>query len=229
MKRIILFCCVLINSIFFVAQNRIYDTGMWLSIGANYKLNSKISFSLLSRVRQYENFTETNSWYIDFGQAYKYKDFKVSIHYAFNPTKTLENYFRNIHQYYIRVDYKKDINKFLSIQKRIIFQHATHRFLSDLQDNGYKPYYRTDLRLRMGVRFKTSARSNIFLHDEIMFTLSRIPLEITRNRVYTGYQKKLSEKLETKLYFVVQSSFHKRNSPNITYCIIGCDFIFSLN
>ena len=64
--------------------------------------------------------------------------------------------------------------------------------------------------------------------NQILYELeSRIPLEITRNRIYTGYQKKLSEKLETKLYFVVQSSFYKRNSPNITYLIIGCDFMFS--
>ena len=225
MKTIILFFCVLINFIL-IAQNRIYDAGMWLSMGANYKLNNKISFSLLSRVRQYENFTETDSWYIDFGQAYRYRNFRVSIHYTFNPTKTLENYFRNLHQYYIRFVYKHDINKYLSIQNRIIFQHTTHRFLSNIQDNGYQPYYRTDLRLRTGIRFKTSARSNIFLFDEIMLTLSRIPLEITRNRVYTGYRKKISKKLENKLYFVVQSSLHKRNSPNVIYFIIGYDLVF---
>lgn len=210
------------------SQNRINDAGGWLSLGAKYELNSKQEVTGMLRFRQYENFTMLNSWYVDVGYAYKISEvLKVSIHYALNPTRTKDNYFRNLHQYYIRADYKKFINKYFTICNRLIIQH-TNRFIVDM-DNGYKPYYRTDFRARLGFSYHLSAASNIFFHNEWMYTLSEGPVELKRNRVYTGYEKEVNNFLSVKIYFVLQSSFHKQKSPNTNHFIYGIDLNFKLN
>ncbi|MCX7728030.1 MAG: DUF2490 domain-containing protein [Bacteroidia bacterium] len=210
------------------AQNRINDAGAWVSIGFNYKVNQNQQIKLMGRIRQYENFTETNSWYTDIGYEYKINSLiKISLHYAFNPTRTRENYFRNFHQYYIRTDFKKFINKYFTLYNRIIFQH-TNSYIVDI-DDGSKPYFRTDFRERVGVSYHLSSTSNIFLHNEWMYTLSEYPVELRRNRLYTGFEKDINEVVNTKLYFVLQSSFHKRKTPNTNHFIFGFDINFTIN
>jgi len=229
MKKIRWIFIIMFFSYSFCAQNRIYDAGGWFSLGAGYKLNNKISFTVSSRIRQYDNFTRTNSWYIDLGQSFKIKDIRISVHYAFKPSRSMENYFRNIHKYYILFFKKYDINKYFSCMTRIILQHSTHRFITDFQDNGYLPYYRTDFRIRPGIRYHLSSRTYVYVQDEVMITLSRNPYEISRNRIYSGYTTKIFQNMQTEFYVVVHSSYHRRNKPNMTIFILGCDIIFDLN
>jgi hypothetical protein len=220
----------LIFSCCLFSQERIKDVGGWLSLATNYKFNQKQSISIMGRIRQYENFTQTNSWYVDIGYSFKFANtLKVSVHYAINPSLTSQNYFRNIHQYYLRIDYKKFINKYFTFYNRIISQHSTHLFLTDFNDNGYKPYYRTDLRERTGFSYNLNSSSEIYLHNEWMFTISQNPVELRRNRLYCGYEKKVNDKISYKTYFVLQSSFHKRKSADRDYFIFGLDINFNLN
>lgn len=228
MMRILLLILIFVVSV--SAQNRIQDAGAWLSVAASYKVNQGQELTAMGRIRQYENFTRLNSWYIDVGYAYRFtENFKMSLHYAFNPSVAVQNYFRTIHQYYSRMDYRKFMNKYLTFHNRIILQHSTHRFLTDFTDNGYKPYYRTDFRERLGASYNLSATSEIYVHNEWMFTLSQSPIELRRNRLYVGYEKQYSKKWAVKYYFVLQSSFHKRKSPDRDFFIFGIDMNFELN
>ncbi len=228
MKRIHLLIFPMSGSFFFYSQNRINDAGAWLSLGANYKTYSNQAVSVMFRFRQYENFTQLNSWYVDIGYAYRIlSSLKLSLHYALNPTQTRYGVFIPLHQYYIRMDYRKFLNKYFTFYNRVIVQH-TNRFIADI-DNGSKPYYRTDFRERVGIGYNISSSSNWFLHNEWMYTLSEIPVEMRRNRLYIGYEKEFNSLLSIKWYFVLQSSFHKRKSPNTNHYIFGMDLTFNLN
>lgn len=220
--------CFITHLTLLFSQNRINDAGAWLSLAVSYKTSSNQELSVMARYRQYENFTQANSWYVDMGYAYRISPaFKLSLHYALNPTRTKENIFIPLHQYYLRMDYRKFINKYFTFYNRIILQH-TNRFIADI-DNGSKPYYRTDFRERMGISFNLSSVSNIYLHNEWMYTLSEIPVELKRNRLYIGYEKVFRSTFSAKWYFVLQSSFHKRKNPNTNHFIFGMDLNININ
>lgn len=229
MKKNLLYILIVLPTLIF-SQTRINDAGAWLSAGVTYKMKSHQDIKIMSRFRVYDNFSELNSWYIDAGYGYRFSSsFKLSLHYAFNPTLTLQNYFRYLHQYYIRADYRQFINKYWTLHNRIIVQHTTHRFVTDIQDNGYKPYYRTDLRERVGFSYNLSSSENIYIHNEWMITLSDNPVELRRNRLYAGYEKDINNFTNIKCYFVLQSSFHKRKSPNTNHFLFGIDLNFMIN
>lgn len=230
MPKIIVIGTLCISFLLCSGQTRVSDVGMWLSLAVQKDVSSKQWISIMGRIRQYENFSRMNSWYMDAGYGYKlHRNFKFSLHYALNPSLTSRLYYRNLHQYYLRLDGRHFINKYFTFYSRIILQHTTHRFFTDIQDNGFKPYYRTDFRVRIGGAYNLDARSRIYLHDECMYTLSAIPIELRRNRVYAGYEKSISKMVEVKIYFVVQSNFHKRNNFNYDYFILGCDWTFKWN
>lgn len=229
MKKIFLYILIILPNLIY-SQTRINDAGARFSIKLRYKLNEKEYLNLMYRTRILENFSELNSWFIDAGYGYKINnDLKISLHYRFNSSITNNNYFRTLHRYYLRADYRQFINKYWILHNRIILQHTTHRFVTDIQDNGYKPYYRTDLRERIGFSYNLSSSDNIFLHNEWMFTLSDNPVELRRNRLYVGYEKDINDDTNIKCYFILQSSFHKRKNPDTNYFIFGIDINFMIN
>lgn len=212
------------------SQNRINDMGLWLSAQGKYKINKVHSFSVRIRLKFIENISE----FVSLNNRLKYtisiNDFsKLSFQYSFILKQSDQNYFFNRHRYSLRLDNKKIINKYLTLHNRIILQYSTHRFITDFEDNGYKPYYRTDFRERVGFSYNLSSTSEIYLHNEWMITLSQTPVELRRNRLYAGYEKQYSDRWAVKYYFVLQSSFHKRKSPDINLFIFGMDINFKLN
>ncbi|GAB4201924.1 MAG: hypothetical protein Fur0023_07100 [Bacteroidia bacterium] len=230
MKKILLYTLIVyfifcLNPAF--SQNRINDIGMRISLKTKYELNNRQEITGMMRIRQYENFTELYSWRVDLGYGYRIlSSLKISLHYAYTSSRAIENYFRTLHRYYIRTDYKKFINKYLTLYNRIILQHTQHFFLN--ADNGYKPYYRTDFRERIGWSYNLSSSANVYLHNEWMFTLSDTPVDFRRNRLYIGYEKEFKSSLSAKFYFILQSTFHKRKSPDRDFYIFGMDINFNI-
>lgn len=231
-RKIIVVICVYVVAVNFgyAQYRRIHDAGFWASLIGDGKINKKIFYRAMWRWRQTGNFLVPNSYYFDFGIGYKItSNFKFSLHYAFNPTRAFAGYYRNIHQYYVSVSYKYPINKYLELINRVIMQHATHLFVTDFwNDNGYKPYYRTDIRERVGFQINLSSHSNIFAADEIMYTISYTPIFLTRNRFYCGYETALTPSLKGKFYFVLQSAYHSLNSYNYDLFIYGIDLSYKL-
>lgn len=224
--RVYFTSCILI-SIFSLGQNRILDAGGRLSFTAQYDITQQGYLSMMFRVRQMENFTELNTRLVEISYGYKFSPYlRLSAHYALRQQLTTQNYYRNIHRYYLRLGYQYFINKYLTLHNRVILQYSTHRFITDIQDNGYKPYYRTDIRERVGVSWNISSKANVYVHNEFLYTLSNIPIEWRRNRIYLGYEKEWNDKWTMDIYFILQSSFH--NSPDYHYFIIGCDWTLDL-
>ncbi|MCX8081488.1 MAG: DUF2490 domain-containing protein [Bacteroidia bacterium] len=225
------FYIILFFLLFFTnSQTDEFDLGAWLSVGCNIRFHQKHQVNTMVRFRQYEYFTDFNSWFYDIGYQYRVSgEFRVALHYAFNPSKTNENYFRNFHQYYVRMNYLKRINKYFSLNVRGILQHTTHLFITDFHDNGYRPFYRTDLRLRPGILYNISSTLNLFLQNEVLFVISRNPAEFRRNRFNLGVQKKLNKKINLTVFVLVQSIFNRRNSPDMHQGIIGLDLNYFLD
>lgn len=226
---ILIFCCVSIDSVFSQPQ-RISEIGFWASLVANGKINKKTFFGVMGRWRQASNFLIPDSYYFDFSVGYKVlPGLKLALHYAYNPTYLTEGYFRDVHQYYILAAYKYPVNKYLELNNRIIAQHATHLFFTDfLGDNHYKPYYRTDIRERLGMQVNLSAKSYIYADNEIMYTVSQDPVSFTRNRLYTGYATQLSSSVKAEFYFVLQSGFRRWKARNYDLYILGIDLNYKL-
>jgi hypothetical protein len=204
------------------------DLGMWLSLGCNLKLSDRQQINSMLRFRQYDNFSEFNSWYYDIGYQYKIHDkWRVALHYAFNPSLTNENYFRNLHQYYIRINYEEQINKYFSVNCRVILQHTSHLFIFEgFSDNGYRPFSRTDFRLRPGLSIRLNSRTELFLRNELMYVVNTFPAIWRRNRFQFGAEKKWKKEFRTSLYFTLQSVFNRRNSYPLNQYIFGFDAVY---
>lgn len=205
-----------------------HDFGMWISLGGNLRLSEKYQINSMLRFRHYDNFSEFNSWYYDVGCQHKIHDkWRVALHYAFNPSLTNENYFRNLHQYYIRINYEEQINKYLSISCRVILQHTLHLFiLNGFSDNGYRPFSRTDFRLRPGFSFRLTSRMEFFFRNEVMYVINQNPAIWRRNRLQFGVEKKWKKEFRTSLYFTLQSIFNRRNSYPLHQYIFGFDAVY---
>lgn len=217
------------SNMFYFAQSRIWDAGARGSFLLKYDVNTKSFFTMRSRFLQTENFTQTKRATFDIGYWYKMNPaFRISVHYMYRLHRLKDSYFSPMHRYYIRIDYTYLFNKFFDIKNRLMLQHTTHRFLIDIQDNGYEPFYRTDVRERVGASYNLSSKESLYFQDEVLVSLSS-PTEIRRNRIYFGYKKVINEKWRTKIYFMVQSTFNKKNSPNYNYLIVGWDWIFKWN
>lgn len=230
LKKFILYSGYIFISFFSFAQNRFLDAGARVSFITKYNINSKNYLSLMLRLKEYENFTELSSGYVGIVYGYKLSSsLKFSVRYLIGSKITNSNYYRNIYRYYFRLDYRYFLNKYITIRNAVIFQHATQRFITDIQDNGYKPYLRTNFRERLGLVYNFSSTTNIYLYDEIMYTLSENPVELKRNRIYLGYEKQFNNKWTTTIYFALQSYLHKTNSPNYLRFIIGWDWTLDLN
>lgn len=221
----------LISVISIRAQFVEHDFGFWLSLGYNVRLNDKHQVNTMFRFRQYDNFSEFNSWYYDVGYQYKIHDkWRVALHYAFNPSKTNENYFRNLHQYYFRINYVEPVNKYISLNCRVILQHTSHLFIfNGFQDNGYRPYNRTDFRLRPGISYRLNSRTELFFRNEWMYVVNSSPIIWRRNRLQFGTEKKWNKSFRTSVYFTLQSMLNRRNSYPLNQYIFGFDALYQFD
>ncbi len=229
-KNGIFFLLIEIAGLVVSAQNRIWDVGSRFSFISQYNITSKQYLLTRWRIQVAENFTELTTYRGDIGYGIKIlPSLRILARYSFINKMTGENYYRGIHRYSMQLNYNYFFNKYFTLHSRTILQYSTHLFITDIQDNGYEPYYRTDIRERAGLSYNLSSTSNIYLQDEVLYTLSNYPVELRRNRIYVGYEKKINDKWLTRLYFILQSSFHKKNTPNYHYFIFGWDWEFDWN
>ncbi|GIV27411.1 MAG: hypothetical protein KatS3mg027_1225 [Bacteroidia bacterium] len=228
-KRIILLCGLMSCCFYLLAQNRISDAGARLSFLMKYNINSSSFLSGRLRLLQTENFTQSRRITMDVGYWYKMGNgFRLSFHYMYRLHRMRDGFFKPLHRYYIRLDYRYPINKFFDVRNRLMLQHTTHRFVTVIDDNGFEPYYKTDLRERLGIVYNLSSKKNVYFQDEVLFSVNNEFL-FWRNRIYIGYSNELSKKWRIKLYLLFQSNFNNINGPQVNYYLIGCDWVFNWN
>ncbi len=181
----------------------------------------------MSRIRQNENFSQLKSYYFDLGLFYNFNyKTSISVNYVYAPSKVNYDYFRVFHQYYMSLNNRFYYGKYLFLSNRIIVQQTSHKLIVE---NGYKPYSRTDFREKLTLNWKPIQGYRFYLGDEIMIPVSRTPIEIRRNRLYVGINKKLAKRLSIDAYYVLQSSFHNQRQNNTNDNIFGITINYRFN
>lgn len=205
------FCVIKLN-----AQNRTNDAVGWFSVSLEQKVVKNITARVFSRARFDDNISRLKSYYVDCGLFYNFNyKTSISLNYVYAPSKVKDDYFRTYHQYYISLNTRYYYGKYIFLSNRVIVQQTSHKFIVE---NGYKPYSRTDLRDKITINWKPIQGYRFYIGNEIMIPISSTPVEIRRNRVYAGVNKKIAKRLSADVYFVLQSSFHnKRKKDNNDY------------
>lgn len=201
---------------FMQAQLRGHDAVGWFSLALKQNITSKLSYRIVVRVRDGENFSSVRSWYVDGGLYYRpHRYTSVSLNYVYAPARDQDRYFRTFHQYYISVNNKIPLSRLWYLSNRVILQHTSSFFLID---EGYKPYARTDLREKLMLNRRISRADRLYVGDELMTTLFTGQTGIRRNRLYAGINHKFTKRFSADVFFVLQSTFHRRvNSDQFVY------------
>jgi hypothetical protein len=196
-----------------VAQKRTYDMATWIGLSVKQSIYNKLSYRVMARLRDTENLSSITSYYVDAGLYYKIKKtFSVSLDYVYAPSKMADGYFTTYHQYYVSFNNKLKLNNYWYFSNRIIFQHTSHFFIVD---NGYEPYSRTDAREKLTLNRKVARADKLYISDEVMTTLFTGNTELRRNRLYIGLNHSFSRQLSMDFFFVLQSTFNRKNNTSI--------------
>jgi|GEM_PF-2788088 len=214
-QRLILFLCIGFSSQV-LAQVRERDAVGWFSLAVRQKLTKHLSYRIMGRVRDGDNFTSLRSWYLDGGLYYQPgKNVSVSANYVYAPARDKDRYFRTYHQYYLSVNNKIHLNAYWYFSNRVIFQYTSSFFLVD---EGYKPYARTDLREKLMLNRRLTRTDRVYMGDEVMTTLFTGDAGLRRNRFYAGINHKFTAQFSADVFFVLQSTYlRKINSDQFIY------------
>lgn len=215
-KQLFIFFLCLGLSFQLPAQARERDAVSWFSLAVRQKINKRVSYRIMGRIRDGENFTSVKSWYIDGGLYYQLaKKFSISANYVYAPARDKDRYFRAYHQYYLSAGNKLNLNTHWYFSNRVIFQHTSSFFLVD---EGYKPYARTDVREKLMLNRRLTRANRIYMGDEVMMTLFTGNTGLRRNRFYAGVNHKFTAQFSADVFFVLQSTFlRKANSDQFIY------------
>lgn len=195
------------------AQKRTNDAAGWFSLSVKQNINNRLSYRVMARLRDVENFGYIKSYYVDGGLYYAIKNnFTISLNLVYAPSKDYYDLsFRTYYQYYTSINNKILLSKYFYLSNRIIIQRTSNCFIID---NGSEPYSRTDLREKLVLNRLINKRNKIYIGDEIMTTLFTKNTELRRNRLYIGLTHKISRRVSTDLFFVLQSTFNRKNNTN---------------
>lgn len=204
------------------AQARDNDAVAWVSLAIKKKIFNRLSYRAMIRFRDGNNLSTIQSWYTDVGVYYHFrKTISLSANYVYAPARNRDGYFTTYHQYYISLNNKVPLSRRLSFSNRIIFQHTSSFFLFD---QGYKAYARTDIREKVLLNLKLRKRNKIYIGDEVMTTMSEPELSLRRNRLYVGMSQQISSRFSADLFFVLQSTYHRK--VNLDQFICGLTFTY---
>ncbi len=197
-------------------QVRERDAAGWFSLAVRQKITKHLSYRIMGRIRDGENFTLLKSWYLDGGLYYQItKTFLVSANYVYAPARGTDRYFRTYHQYYLSAANKIHLNAYWYLSNRAIFQHTSSFFLVD---EGYKPYARTDLREKLMLNRRLTRTDRMYIGDEVMTTLFTGNTGLRRNRFYADVNHKFTSQFSADVFFVLQSTYlRKINSDQFIY------------
>lgn len=210
---ILLLSILMLSCSYSCAQKRTSDAAGWFSLSVKQKIYNHFSYRVMARVRDVENFGYIKSYYIDGGLYYAIKNnFNISLNLVYAPSREYyDSRFRSYYQYYISISNKILLSRYFYLSNRIIIQNTSNHFIID---NGSMPYSRTDLREKFVLNRLLNKRNKVYIGDEIMTTLYTQQTELRRNRLYIGLSHKFSGRISTDLFFVLQSTFNRKNNTN---------------
>ena len=199
--HIIALCCLL--SLTGKAQYVNNDAGLRLSLSAQKKVNDKVTISGKILSRQVENFRNLNRVYLRLGFAYalsEHFETELRLYYMYGRKGFKE--FTNSYRYSLAIIYKTKLSERFSFSNRLTYQITNNYLISDeLTDDKTGGVIRD----RMTLKFKHTRRGSPYIKEEGLFQITgKKEKYFGRNRVYLGYEYKLSDKWDLDAYFILE-------------------------
>lgn len=185
------------------AQYVTNDAGMRLSLSAQKKINDKVTIGGKILSRQVENMRNLNRVYFRLSGSYAFNDHleaELRLYYM-HGRKGFKEY-TGSWRYSLSLIYKTKLSARLSFSNRLRYQ-VTNNYLaaselSDDKSNGV-------VRDRMTLKFKHTRRGSAYVKEELLFqVVGKKERYFGRNRVYLGYEYKLSDKWDLDAYFILE-------------------------
>lgn len=198
---IILICCVF--SFGGKAQYITNDAGLRLSLSAQKKINDKFTLSGKILSRQVENFRLLNRVYLRLGLAYSLNEhFETELRVYYMQGRKGFREFNSSYRYALALIYKAKLNERFSFSNRLTYQ-TTNNYLidSELADDKTGGVIRD----RITLKYKHTRRGSAYVKEEGLFqVVGKKERYFGRNRVYLGYEYKLSQKWDLDAYFILE-------------------------
>lgn len=197
----VIICCVLCLA--GKAQHVTNDAGLRLSLSAQKKINNQFTLSGKILSRQVENFRNLNRVYLRLGIAYAFNEHwetELRLYYMYGRKGFKE--FTDSYRYSLALIYKTKLTERFSFSNRLTYQ-ITNNYLADdeLMDgksNGV-------IRDRMTLKFKHTRRGSPYIKEEGLWqVIGKKERYFGRNRVYLGYEYKLSQKWDLDAYLILE-------------------------
>jgi hypothetical protein len=185
------------------AQYVTNDVGLRLSLSAQKKINDKFTVSGKILSRQVENFRNLNRVYLRLGVAYalnEHVETELRLYYMYGRKGFKE--FTNSYRYSLALIYKTKLSERFSFSNRLTYQITNNYLVDDeLADDKSGGVVRN----RMTLKFKHTRRGSPYIKEEGLWqVVGKKERYFGRNRVYLGYEYKLSDKWDLDLYFILE-------------------------
>jgi hypothetical protein len=185
------------------AQYVTNDVGLRLSLSAQKKINDQFTISGKLLSRQVENFRNLNRVYVRLGLAYslgEHVETELRLYYMYG-RKGFKD-FTNSYRYSLALIYKTKLNERFSFSNRLTYQITNNYLIADeLADDKTGGVVRD----RMTLKFKHTRRGSAYVKEEGLWQVTgKKERYFGRNRVYLGYEYKLSDKWDLDAYFILE-------------------------
>lgn len=207
MKIIRLCICCLTLLLFFPPQvfSQNNDFGIWYGVNAEYSLKKKLSFTLETEVRTFNNASEIGEFFMEGGAGYKFNK-HLSAGGAYRITNNLEN----DNDYHIRYKWMAEIKGDESIGNfnfsgRFRFQRQTRTYFESIYDMFPRSYGR----IRLKTEFKTpSFPVNPYIYFETFFRMfEQSDKRFNKDRYAIGLEYKLTKRQSVEAEYFFQRDY----------------------
>lgn len=188
------------------AQYVTNDAGLRLSLSAQKKINDKFTISGKILSRQVENLRNLNRVYLRLGVSYAFNEHvetELRLYYMYGRKGFKE--FTNSYRYSLAIIYKTKLTERFSFSNRLTYQITNNYLAADeLTDDKSQGVIRD----RMTLKVKHTRRGSAYLKEEGLWQIvGKKERYFGRNRVYLGYEYKLSQKWDLDAYFILERTY----------------------
>ncbi len=202
------------------SQNKDFET--WTGITIKKQVSSNLELKLREELRLFENSSQINTVFTDFGGEYKIsKNLSAGLFYRYIRKSNYPN-FINQHKFYGSIEYKKNINQ-LTLAYKIKFQTKYSEIYSSY--DGLIPA--NTLRNKISIDYKIKNKKikpKIFV--EVFYPLQYLNYNFFKIRTGGGFKYKLNKYNSIDLFFFTDKEINIKN-PH-TSNILALSYVFKL-
>jgi predicted porin len=181
------------------------DFGIWYGVNAEYSLKKKLSFTLETEVRTFNNASEIGEVFLEGGAGYKFNK-HLSAAGSYRITNNLEN----DNEYHIRNKWMAELKGDESIghfnfSGRFRFQRQTRTYFESIYDKFPRSYGR----IRLKAEYKTpSFPINPYIYFETFFRMfEQSEKRFNKDRYAIGFEYKLTKRQSVEAEYFFQRDY----------------------